>query len=428
MSELPPPTKRARVAKAPAPVAPPPSGSSPLKSDPQSRPDQDQPTFADVAYVLGQSKVLHFRQLAKNSLLLSKEVSACMFPNRSDLWVRLCRDRFGGKMMKQLEQAKLLSQDDIGTAGGGGKFERLFRMLAVKGMRKDRGWTPIIPEDAECIASTDISETETFDGKMPELKELEYKPENYWFVLQLFSDEGDDKAPLLSKVFPGTKLSNFFTTAHRIPNEKQMIPFDEPVVLASTSGADTDMINSSYPFYGKNTKILGPLHATVHAIRCNGADGGDCLCICDNENEGSEVRGYYTSGHEEVKKRMEFHLGGSTAIALGGGAKQCFDLLEYGIEDYLPDHGASLAVKLTCEARGNDDAYVNEDGDPTQSFSIITTSFQVLPKLHYFQPSCFHSKCRHCIDREGEDEDVGPFYSFNGVTFAHILENAKGWE
>ena len=415
MSKLP-PSKRARLTEVKEPPAAP---SSLLKpSQPQSH---ARPTFADVAYILCQSKVLHFRQLAKTSLLLSKEVSACIFPNRSELWIGLCRDRFGTKMIEQLKEAKLLaSADDGSETVEGDRFERLFRMLAVKGMCKERGWTPEIPEDAQCLA--DIDAPETREGEMPELKDLEYKLDDYCLVLQIFGNEGCDEAPLLSKVLSsGESLKRLLNNSEHFGSAEIDIEVD-PISLASSDRVDiiSEAHDRSYGFNGNDcSTLLGPVHATVHIIRRPRSSKLESLCIYSGSAAGN-TEGCYNvcvDNYSEKDSRIDayFSIPGAK-ISLEEGAKDCFDRLEMGEDDYLPDHAASITMELSCETS-------IEDADT--KVVITTKEVTLRPNLHAFYPSCGHSKCRACL---GEDEELSDFYSFNGVTFAHILENTKRWD
>ena len=422
MSELP-LSKRARLTEEMSALPPAAAASSPdpsLKSQPAHPQHQSQPNFADVAYILGQSKALHFRQLAKTALLLSKEVSVCMFPNRSDLWVGLCRDRFGSEMMEQLREAKLLaSEDDDDETAKGDRFERLFRMLAIKEMCKERSWAPAIPKDAQCLAAAGAPETK--EGGMPKLKDLECKPENYWLVLQIFGGKGYDEAPLLSKVLQGVSLKRLLDISEHYENSEIEIDVD-PITLANSERVDIiSKARGSYGFDGDDcSTLLGPVHATVHLVRRTRDSKLEGLCIYSAGATGN-FGGYYVvradePGDPDSGIEVDFAIAGA-AIALEEGAKDCFDRLETGERGYFPDHAISTTMEFICEARTE---------DAGRKVDMIAKTVAIYPNLHAYHPRCGHCKCRACI---GEDiVEGGELYSFNGVTFAHILENAKGWD
>ena len=342
-----------------------------------------------------------------------------MFPNRSDLWVGLCRDRFGSEMMKQLREANLLaSEDDDDDMVKDDRFERLFRVLAIKGMCKERSWTPEIPKDAQCLSAIGASETK--EGEMPELKDLECKPEDYQLVLQIFGNNECDEVPLISKTLSGVSLNGLLGNLES--DKRAEVEIDVPINLASSDRIDiiSEARDQSY-FDGDDCSVLlGPVHATVHLVRRTRDSKIEGLCIYSAGATGYFGGYYYVDGRHNLtggdnKMKAYFYMP-STAISLEESAKDCFDRLEMREQGYFPDHAISTIMHLECEAR-TDNAGIKVD--------IVAKKVKICPSLHAFTPSCGHCKCRACL---GEDVvDDGEFYSFNGVTFAHILENAKGW-
>ena len=76
-----------------------------------------------------------------------------------------------------------------------------------------------------------------------------------------------------------------------------------------------------------------------------------------------------------------------------------------------------MVMELQCEARTE---------DAGRKVDMIAKKVEIHPHLHAYYPRCGHCKCRACIDEN--EEECDEFMSLNGVTFAHILENAKGWD
>ena len=320
--------------------------------------------------------------------------------------------------MEQLREAKLLaSEDDDDETAKGDRFERLFRML-LGGMPKERGWTPEIPEDSQCLAGTGVSETR--EGTMPELKELESKLEDCCLVLQIFGSDGYDEAPIFMQVLSGKNLSILFAK-ERFLSPEIMVPFSKPFLLASPSVLNDEAADV----------LLCSLLANVHLIRRNTEDQIQGICI----HESATMRGGKGSSsfdHDsEGNKILEFLIPG-IKIPLERGAKDCFDRLEHEFPHYLPDLGISVEMGLTFEIRTQVSSVSNHKSEVAQSaktFDVVAKTFDLLPQLHCFEPSCGHSKCRACIDdtANGRGEYIDDFRSLNDVTFAHILDNAKGW-
>ena len=440
MSELP-LSKRARLTEEMSAQPPAAAASSPLLKSRHSYAQPAQPTFADVAYILGQSKVLQVRQLAKTALLLSKEVSACMFPDRSDLWVGICRDRFGSKMIAQLKEAKLLSEEnDFGSpatvAGSGTELERLVQALA-KGMCEERGWAPDDVEGAKCVANTSAPEVENFDGAIPPMKELGYERKDYWFVLQVFSEDGFDEAPLISHVVPasrplplGLKINDFFLSTYprmTYKKKKFRIRFDEPIVLScvgGTAGNVASKCNQKGYWYrfeeegAGRVDFLGSLHTTVHIVRRNYEGELQGLCIHrstpDSAIADEDMVFVKPIAGRHKDKKMGFFLP-SVAISLEDEAKGCFDRMEMGVDGYIPNCGVSVSVELGCVARRTQ----------LGSYDIVAQGFDIIPRLHSVDPSCGHSKCKACT--KNCKENLDNFQSSNSVAFVDILEHAKGW-
>lgn len=411
------------------------------------------PTFLDVSHHLGQSNHLTLKDLGKLSLRVSKSVSRTISGgNYADPWLCLCRGRFGSRFAHSVVQMGLVSIEDPGDiddkeeekeieAKDNGKkefltHERLFRIIYQQEMKWNGPRVTIYHYDYPLAEDTNA----------PPLPKLKYKEEDYTFVLQLSSVEGNVEDLLLTVAVPGDaldgrkKLKNcpaFWEEGCRSLD----IELEEPLVFKKLSAAEEDNLlkNGKSSIDWKFLSHVKNLYATIHVLRRNknGSISSCCIYQCDHPDD------YYVDffcdlypdadTYEEREEKDEAYLNDERFVSFDETSLPCrvgFHGVDMPLSDDAKDHFKILSFKCNENERVRGSGVMIYPMFICHALKLASGEMGLCFTHFSFSASCvLHGEdYRECVSFENYHDNGYSPMMYSGGEIGHFLEGVFGWE